>query len=195
MCNGPNCLTCPTIKNAEGKITSTVTGRTYDIINHTNESITCKSNNIIYLMTCKLCGIQYVGETNQLFSKRNTQHRSSSKHGKPSLIYQHFHLYDNGTRTRILFDDFDIQPIEALEQNSTASERLNREAWWMKELRTLYPYGLNDKCGNTYFSKYSKDRLVYSVFNYLKIKRFKRGKGKKRKLTSNENKKKAFNHF
>ena len=60
----------------------------------------------------------------------------------------------------------------------TASERIKKEEWWMKELKTLYPYGLNGKCGNNYFSSYSKDRLVYSVFNYRKIHRGCRGKSK-----------------
>ena len=63
-------------------------------------------------MTCKICGIQCVGETGNLFSNRNTQHKSAMKCGKTtSLIYQHFHSYPDGTR-RNNFDDFIVQPIE-----------------------------------------------------------------------------------
>ena len=42
---------------------STVTNRHYKIINLTPTPLTCSSNNIIYLISCKRCGIQYVGET------------------------------------------------------------------------------------------------------------------------------------
>ena len=41
----------------------------------------------------------------------------------------------------------------------------------MKELKTLYPYGLNDKCSNVLFSDFSNDRIVYSIFNKQNIKR------------------------
>ena len=54
-----------------------------------------------------------------------------------------------------------------------------REEWWMKELKTLYPYGLNDKCGNTYYSDYQKDRLVFAVFNKQVITRHQKGSKKK----------------
>ena len=52
----------------------------------------------------------------------------------------------------------------------------------MKELKTLYPYGLNDKCGNRYFSEYHKDKLGYSVFSTQPVKRKQRGKGKRRNV-------------
>ena len=57
----------------------------------------------------------------------------------------------------------------------------------MDERETLYPYGLNDKCGNNYFSSYFKDRLVYGIFNHQKIQRKQRGKGKKRHLVKIDN--------
>jgi hypothetical protein len=60
----------------------------------------------------------------------------------------------------------------------SASERIKREEWWMKELKTLYPYGLNDKCGNAYYSEYRKERLVYSIFNKLIVTRNQRGNKK-----------------
>ena len=50
----------------------------------------------------------------------------------------------------------------------------------VKEFKILYPYGLNDKCGNHYYSEYNKDKLVYSIFDTQGIKRKQRGKGKGR---------------
>ena len=178
-CDGPGCLTCPEIKIAKPKFTSTITNRVYKVLNHTNDRITCKSNNIIYLMTCKKCGVQYVGETGGWYSRRNNSHRSKMRCVKSRLlIYKHSHLDEDGSQRRNSLNDFIIQPIEVLAKNTKAADRIAKEEWWMKELKTLYPYGLNDKCGNTYFSDYHKDRLVYSVFNKQIIKR-KHVKGEK----------------
>ena len=47
-----------------------------------------------------------------------------------------------------------------------SSKRLEREAFWYRELCTIYPYGLNDnvkKFGNV--SKIRLNRIVYSLFN------------------------------
>ena len=122
----------------------------------------CNNSNVIYLMTCKICGVQYVGETEQVFRKRMNGHRSRfDGKGKKCLLYQHSHQEASGNNQRL--DDFHVQPIEVLKNETTCAERRRKEVWWMKELKTLYPYGLNDKCGNRYFSEYHKDKLVYSV--------------------------------
>ena len=36
----------------------------------TNEKLDCKTKNIVYLMTCRICAIQYVGETVREFGVR-----------------------------------------------------------------------------------------------------------------------------
>ncbi len=105
-------------------------------------------------------------------------HRSSFGKGKRCLLYQHSHKEGHGSK----LENFHVQPIEVLKNGTTCAERRRREAWWMKELKSLYPYGLNDKCGNHYYSEYHKDKLVYSVFNTQPIKRKQRGKGKEEML-------------
>lgn len=48
-------------------------------------------------------------------------------------------------------DDIRIQPIEHITQSPRETEkdvtirRLDRERFWMLELGTMYPYGLNDR--------------------------------------------------
>ena len=42
-------------------------------------------------MTCKTCGVQYVGETGNSFSHRMNNHRSRMKHNKQGLLYRHSH--------------------------------------------------------------------------------------------------------
>ena len=47
--------------SAEGK--SNITGRAYSSINIKSQEIHCKIRNCIYLLTCKNCGILYIGES------------------------------------------------------------------------------------------------------------------------------------
>ena len=58
-CNRPSlCRYCPKI-NHTGQITSKTTGQKFITMKNTN----CQTSNIIYLISCKTCGIQYVGQT------------------------------------------------------------------------------------------------------------------------------------
>ncbi len=58
ICNNNNCRYCPKL-DLSGLIKSTTTGRTFIV----PSKITCKFNNLIYLITCKNCQSQYVGQT------------------------------------------------------------------------------------------------------------------------------------
>jgi hypothetical protein len=58
---------------------STHTGEQFIIYCNAN----CKTENIIYLLECAICGLQYIGETKQL-SKRLNGHRSDAN-CKPDL--------------------------------------------------------------------------------------------------------------
>ena len=82
-----NCKTCPDLIQ-ENIFKSTITNRKYSTINHTNDPTNCKSQNIIYLLTCTGCFAQYVGETVQRCHKRMNFHRKG-KCGCEYII-QHF---------------------------------------------------------------------------------------------------------
>jgi len=92
-----------------------------------------------------------------------------------------------------MLSDFDIQPIEVFDVKTTRKERIKREEWWMKELKTLYPYGLNDRCDNAFYSDYQKERLVSQVFNKLVVKRKQKG-GKWHKHKSTRHKTQSPHH-
>ena len=58
FCNKNNCRYCPLIDKS-GKITSSVTH-----LEHCSmKKVSCRSSNLIYAITCKICGMQYVGQT------------------------------------------------------------------------------------------------------------------------------------
>ena len=64
-------VTGPTFK-------SLVTGRTSQVLSACGP-LGCQSRNVVYLITCKQCDVQYVGETSQILRSRMNNHRTSTK--------------------------------------------------------------------------------------------------------------------
>ena len=54
----------------------------------------------------------------------------------------------------------------------------------MKELRTIYPYGLNDRCNGTDWTSKNSEFSAMSIFNKLKVTRRNRGKIRRNKWSS-----------
>ena len=75
---------------------------------------------------------------------------------KPQNLYNHLN-FDNHS-----YDNVSIMSIEQIpETPKSTSFRLLREAFWYKELCSIYPYGLNDNIkavGN--ISKLKKEIIV-----------------------------------
>ena len=69
--------------------------------------VDCGSENIIYLITCTKCGIQYVGETVNTLRFRMNAHRQSIKDKKETLVANHF----NNTCS---LDHLSVQPFEII---------------------------------------------------------------------------------
>ena len=139
-----DCLTCPDLIKLPN-CTSFTTGRCYDIINIEPERVHCKLVNYIYLLTCKKCGVQYVGESTIRVNMRMNIHRKS-KSGCERCI-DHYKNVCVGA-------SFSVQIIEKLDGDGRKNRkidpdltkyRLQREDYWIKTLRTVYPYGLNDR--------------------------------------------------
>ena len=119
--------------------TSKVTGKQYKIFCTVN----CKSANIIYILECFVCCLQYVGESKQPFHKRLNGHRSDLTK-KPFLpVSQHFGLSDHSLEDFNKLKILNRMKILVIEQNCLWSE--NRERFWIKELRVLHPDGINRK--------------------------------------------------
>ena len=98
---------------------------------------------MIYLISCRKCAVQYVGETSQTPRCRFNNHRSRLKQLCGLYLYHHF------SSDIYTLDDISIMPIEeiVLEPSdviSLPSKSLQREEYWYRELCTVYPYGLND---------------------------------------------------
>ena len=109
------------------------TGALHKIRGH----ITCTTCNIIYLISCRICGTQYIGETKNSLKKHFYGHRSTIKtHKLDTPVGQHFNLPNHS------ISDMILQGIEAL-ANRRESVRFSREKMWIRHVHTIHPHGLN----------------------------------------------------
>ena len=142
-CKDKRCKTCPTFIKSD-KFKSNITNQEHKVINHTEETLNCHTQNIIYLLTCLGCGVQYIGETIWPFHKRNNQHRTEMN------AHFEFHL-----ETSCKNYSYAYQIIEKLPGNGYKSDgsidkemskiRKDKEDHWIKKMRVLFPYGLCEK--------------------------------------------------
>ena len=143
ICKDSRCKTCPTFLKCN-KFRSNITNHEYNVINHTGETLTCHSSNVIYLLTCLYCGVQYVGETILPFHKRNNIHRTE--------MNDHFAFH---LETSCKTYSYSYQIIEKLPGTGYRNDgsidkemskvRKDKEDIWIKKMRTLFPYGLCEK--------------------------------------------------
>ena len=82
---GAPCRTCPYLKQTKViKATATVT--TVELTRHD----TCQDNNIVYIVECSKCRLQYIGET-----KHTAEHRWAEHHLYQVFLFQFFFHNDN----------------------------------------------------------------------------------------------------
>ena len=61
------CLMCPQMSYSSEVFYSSVTHRKYSVLFHDSKTLDCTTRNVIYLITCTRCKMQYVGELNNSF--------------------------------------------------------------------------------------------------------------------------------
>ena len=106
----------------------------------------CQSKNVIYVIECKKCKLKYVGETQRSLKDRLNNHLSDLRLFKDTNVADHFNYectFDYGEW------DFKIYPIEHIPDqgntNKNKKKLLERETYWINELNTLVPNGINSK--------------------------------------------------
>ena len=129
-CYKIGCKTCPMI-NTSREYKSVVTGLSYFI----KSATTCRSSNVVYLIGCSLCQRQYVGETKCQLNTRLAGHRTCIKHSSkyPNPVATHFNICGIKNLT-----------IQALESCSSDKERKRREMFYISQLVTDSPHGINE---------------------------------------------------
>ena len=136
-CSG-RCDLCKNYLVETNSFQSFVTGRTYAI----KEKVSCTSSNVVYLVSCKKCNLQYVGSVTTEFKVRFRNHKSHMRLGKKFCeVAVHFNSSEH------VLNDFEFIIIEQIRSNEAIEHKLlNREAYWTLQLRCLKPNGLNKRC-------------------------------------------------
>jgi len=140
-CNHSSSLCCKYLNSTE-TFTSNVTNKTYNIYHKTN----CKSKNVIYLLECTLCSMQYVGKSEWPFNLRLNNYKYRIKSIAPDKLLpveQHFRSTNHDFAVHAKFTI-----IEQIEKNTLDNVTLileTHEDNWILRLKTLHPNGLNNK--------------------------------------------------
>ena len=131
-CQNSRCATCQSHLICSNAFKCTKTETSYPL----RHSFTCKSSNVVYLITCTKCHKQYVGMTTSPLSTRINQHRTNILRKVPVYICKHFNLPNHS------LTNLKVQPID---KASSYNELQELEHFWISTLKTLQPSGLNVK--------------------------------------------------
>ncbi len=145
-CNVAKCKTCPLIHKCHN-FDSTELDTTHSII----DTLNCNSSHIIYLYTCNICKIQYVGETGNTLRNRTNRHRTAIKTGNEDNALA-AHLNNKHPDIEPSIASFTLTPIEQVgdmgNEKANLLQRRMREQQWITTLHTFEPKGLNVKIFN-----------------------------------------------
>ena len=164
-CSKPRCILGNEHFVPRNRVFSSTTHRTYDVkIAPGSSNVNCMSRNVVYQLTCNNCHLQYVGETCQQLNERFQSHRKGFK--TPSMQISCKLLTSHFTKGICKGAGHSVQIIEKLDGDGrnggkyldpkSTKERKERELHWMLKLRTVYPYGLNDRVVNEFKTEHNK---------------------------------------
>ena len=138
-CNRRRCKTCRFIKEGTTSYTFFATNEQKGIRHH----ITCSSSNLVYIIQCTKCKIQYIGETKRRLSDRFGEHRRALEKAitqrdidQPTAVSDHFTLPGHS------LNNLELIPLELIHSNRDAI-RKTREAFLIYKAKTLEPSGMN----------------------------------------------------
>jgi len=132
------CKYCPYL-NKTGTIKSTTTGLTYPAM----RNVSCRSSNVIYAITCTVCGKQYVGQTLLQLQERFSGHFGDiRRNDQTKPVGAHFTQAGHNRKS-----DIQITILEFIKKPPRSPQaiviRHRVESKWTHTLRTLAPQGLN----------------------------------------------------
>ena len=138
QCKKPEkCKQCPRI-NKSGHIISHSTKRKFKCVFNP----CCQSRNLIYCLTCKICGFQYVGQTITPIKTRVNNHLSTIRTNKDTPVAQHMRKHDQANWFDL--EVFILEYIKSPAKSHRAKQtRDQKERDWMARLNTLVPHGMN----------------------------------------------------
>ena len=131
-CGRLRCSVCQHVKTADS-VTSHSTGRTVKIPFNS----TCTSIDVVYMIKCCRCGIQYVGQTSNTIITRLRQHlRDIRLVNEYKTVSVHFNSAGHSLNDVIMC---------SLDTSSDLNARLRLEEASIHEMNTAQPQGLNQR--------------------------------------------------
>jgi len=130
ICGSKRCMTCTHHAISTEIFKSTYTREIFNI----KDNISCGCRNVIYLITCRKCQLQYVGETGRELRERVVDHRSAIRTHKNTPIGIHFNEEGHSL--------LDLS-VMAIEQSDNSLARKQREEYWQRKLHTKFPKEIN----------------------------------------------------
>ena len=137
-CNYPRCLTFSFLGEGQTNYTFFTTNEA----RKNTDSISCHSKNLIYLIECKRCHLQYIGETKRQLSERFGEHRQSILNYQQLSTTTPVSLHLNQAGHSI--NDVRLIPIELI-CSKRDSVRKAREVHIINKTRTLHPFAINKR--------------------------------------------------
>ena len=106
-------------------------------------NLNCNSENVVYLVQCKTCKIQYVGSASTKFRLRFNNYKScfrkcSSGQSAPQASF-HSHFCQND------HNGMGDWAFTLIDQAQNLKSLRIREIFWQEKLQTFMPLGLNEK--------------------------------------------------
>ena len=135
-CGGRCYQVCLNVTETE-TFTSTSTNPTYKI----NHEFNCNKSSLIYLLTCKICRKQYVGQTVDIFCSRWNNYKSNDTKysvGDPCMQEHIFEYFTSEGHTGFL-ENLSVTFIDKTDSQNPEK----RENYWIHTLKTMVPWGLN----------------------------------------------------
>ena len=127
-------VVCPVLKEGSN-FQSKNTSKKYKI----KQKLTCDSDWLVYLVTCKKCGGQYVGKSKTSFKKRHSNHKVEIKQKRGGLGH-HF-----GGERGCGYENFSVILIEQVEKKNLEF-LAEREVFWQNQLRVYPENGSKGHC-------------------------------------------------
>ena len=138
QCTNLRCNLCKQLKDTNTRVTNHKTGNNVT----TRTDITCRTPNVVYILSCPTCHKQYVGETKREFKVRYAEHLADITHHRQKHVAVHFNLPNHGNTGAPVAK---ILSVIKGNPETKLDIRKNTESKWIHNLRKIAPWGINRK--------------------------------------------------
>jgi hypothetical protein len=140
-CTKQSCKYCAAMTKTDSVMNSKKT-RKYTLKRNA-QFATCKTTNVVYIITCDKCRKQYIGETKRMLYERLREHLRDTTVKRDTPVSKHFNRPLHTT------SHIKVQVLEVIKRDPDEDKvtvlRRQRERYWIYQLGTMSPSGINLK--------------------------------------------------